>query len=109
MKINTIICSRSGLPHEISEKKDDVHPEPSGFCLSGISDLVRRRTGYSRITENQRWHHAISDFLSRDGSALCCVFDVLILLGEAKYAFDGSAKLGYNCKYDAMNGFRVVI
>lgn len=47
--------------------------------------------------------------ISRDGSTFRFVCDVLILLGEAKYAFDGSVKLGYNCKYDAMNGFRAVI
>lgn len=48
-------------------------------------------------------------FIFRDGSAFRHVCDALILPCKAKYAFDGSAKLGYNCKYDAMNGFRVVI
>lgn len=59
VKIKTIICSKSELPYEISEKKiisyrwpkkrDDVHSEPRSYHLSGISDLVRRRAGYSGI------------------------------------------------------------
>lgn len=41
--------------------------------------------------------------ISRDGSTFRFVCDVLILLGEAKYTFDGSVKLGYTYQYDAMD------
>ena len=32
-----------------------------------------------------------------------CAYNAFILVGEAKYTFDGSVKLGYTYQYDAMD------